>query len=334
MKKAHVITALALLLFAGAVGWTVWWFFLATYGQRVAMAAAQESTGPSFAFGEMERFGFPLTLGLRFRDVTTSQRIGDGALIATASVLSVTARPWAPRDIAVDLPEGLGYTVTGSNRFSGQAETGEGAARATPIPVVELRLRNVSARPPSAAPIVARHGMMTWSRPAAAPETPDAPDTVAVAFSDIAMAEDALFGPAARRVETDLLLHGQAPLSGDPDAFRRWRANDGKVEIRRAEVEWGALDLTAWGTLGLDNAYRLAGEVNLGVANGSEAIARLQDRGVLNDGAATAARAFLAISSLTNGGAGRATAPLLFGDGAVTVSGFPIGRLDPVCDCR
>ena len=326
MKRASLVTAAILLAFVAIAGWTGWWFFLATYGQRMAASGAEPTAEPKLAYAEIERFGFPFVVGLRLRDVKLAARFLDGTAHGTAPILELTARPWRPMDIAIQLPYGLGYSVTGQNRFSGEARLASGTAASKPAPAVALILTDVSARPPSSAPILARHGRIDWRR------KPDGTAGLDLAFADLTLAENALFGPAAKRLETNLTLHGDLPVTGLPADIQAWRNAEGRIDIDAARVEWGALDLIADGKLGLDAAYRLTGGVNLKVGNGAATIGRLKSIGVLDAGGAIAANAYLAFGALASGG--RAVAPVIFADGEASLAGFPIARLDPVCDCR
>jgi hypothetical protein len=327
MKKTNLITAGLLILMMGVAGWTAWWFFLATYGQRAAASATQEDATTRLEYASVERFGFPFTVGFRFREARVTTPWLDGQAHVSTTFAEVSARPWRPRHIMINLPQGLGYATTGeAGRITGEAASAKGLATSNPEPHVELRLTNLIARPATSAPITAKHGLLTWRKPVSGPQGLD------LAFADLEMAENALFGPTAKQADITLRLHGEVPLDGDPAHIAAWRAADGKVDVTSARVRWGALDLLADGAVGLDERFRLAGGLNLKIANGDGAMDRLQALGLLSSEASTVAKAFLALASLSGGG--RATAPLIFANGEASLSGFPIAQLAPVCACR
>ncbi len=328
MKKTHLITAATLLAVMALISWTVWWFFLATYGQRLAAGAnVNPDIGPSLTYGAVERFGFPFAIGLRFADVRVSTPWGDGAATATARTVLLSARPWRPRDIQVDLPEGLSYAVEGAGglRLTGAARLGAGAATPQPEPRISLNLVDVTAAPAGAAPLAASAGDFRWRNDPAAGQSLD------VAFREIALAENALFGPQANAAQATFAWTGPLPLHGAPREIAAWRDAGGQVRIEAAHIAWGALDLTASGQLGLDAAYRLDGSLDLGVRNGVAAVQRIQDIGLLAPQAATAAKALVALATLGNGG--RAEAPLDLAEGEAKLAGVKIGDLTPVCAC-
>jgi len=328
MRNPKLLTALILLVFVAVGGWTGWWFFVATLTERYARAAAEEGSQPRLAFQEIERFGFPLTVGLRLKQASASGPWLDGDARLETPLAVLTTRPWRPRAFDIDLPEGFGYAATGSSPVSGESGPATGMAGQDPLPMLTLNMQDVLVRPAGAGPLKARYGQLSWRFDAA-----DA-RKLSLDFTEIALADDALFGPRADRASALMILRGQpSPLSGQPDDIARWRDGKGQVEVVSAAVDWGALDLRAKGALGLDAGFRLAGGLNLQIAEGGGAIDRLTEVGALEAKAAVAAKAFLAFAALASGG-GRAAAPVTFADGEAAIAGFPIARLSPVCACR
>lgn len=329
MKRAHLLTVAGLILFAVLACWTIWWFFLASYAERLARSAGGEEARPRLEFATAARFGYPFTVGLELGDVRVTAPWAGGVARATTTRAVLSIRPWRPGDVMLDLPEGLGYAVMGASpqdRLTGAAARGSGAFVGEPAQTLTLDLDDVVARPATAAPVRAERGRIQWRAPFAAPQEVD------IGFADIRMDETALFGPNARTAEASFLLHGPIPPTGAAAEIAAWRAGGGKVEVRRARVDWGALDLAATGTLGLDDAYRLAGGLRLELAEGVQAVKRIEGLGLLTPEAAAAAKALLAFASL--GGGGKATAPLTFADGEAALAGVPVARLTPVCACR
>lgn len=334
MKKANLVVAGLLVAFAVVGGWTAWWFFLATYGERLARAAAEEGARPRLAFASVERFGFPFEVGLRFRDARATAAWGAGVVDATAPQAVATFRPWRFDDIQVRMPEGVDWTVTGvaapgmppGAGIGGSARRAEARLTGDPVPVARILLHDVVAEPPTSAPIRAATGTVVWRKQSATAQSVD------LAFHDIALADDAFFGPKAEAAEASLVATGPLPRSAAPGEIARWRDAGGEVRVEAARVVWGALDLEAAGALGLDQDYRVAGQLDLGLGNYKGLVSRLEAEGHLTSQGASAASALLAMSALGNGG--RARAPLVLADGKATLVGMTVARLLPVCACR
>ncbi len=345
MRRRLLLTALSLIVLMVVGAWAVWWFFLATYGQRVVAAANAEGSEPRLTYTAIERFGFPFTVGIRLRDAEMTGAWGAGQAKLAAAVAEVSVRPWRPRDMAILLPEGLGWVTTApspANRQSGQAVRAAGRAgpnisgnssnTANPLWAMELNLEDVShtLTYTNVGPLLAERGRIYWTKLDGPPPTKS---EIEIGFADMTFPSGALFGRQAKQADVSLTLTGAFPFSGKPDAIKAWRAEEGRIDIRSSRVRWGALDVTGTGAIGLDAAYRPAGGVTLRLAKGDAVIDRLTALGQLNATAAAAAKTVLAFASLsaTNG---RATAPVTLTDGEAAIAGFTLGPLQPVCACE
>lgn len=328
MKRGPLVTALILLLLVVVGGWTAWWFFLATYVERLAAAYGDESALPRLEYASAERFGFPFTVGFVLKDAQVSGPVAGGAGRVTSTRAILSARPWRPGDIRLELPEGAGFARIGAtpqDRVTGEARFGRGAFVGEPDQTLTLDLEDLVIRVGAAAPMDAKRAGVLWRLPEVEAQE------VEVGLAEVTLDPNALFGPKANLAEGRFRLHGPPLTSSHPSEIAAWRAAGGKVEILDAKVDWGALDLEARGALGLDDAYRLAGEVRLRLRNGVEAVKRIESLGLLTPEAATAAKALVAFASL--GGGGAAAAPLTFADGVAKLGAVRLGRLQPVCAC-
>jgi len=329
MRRAHLITAGVLLAFVAVGGWTLWWFFLATYAERIVRSAGAEDARPRLEFASLERGGFPFEIVLRMGDVRATSAWGAGQLVLTAPEAVARLAPWDFNKIRYDLPNGLAFAAEGAapgQAVTGTAAFGQGVASSTPSPTVTLSLSDIRAAPATTAPLRARSGEIVLREQG--PET----RALDLAFRDIELAETALFGPTAALAHAIVVADGRLPVDGDPAEIARWRDAGGAIRVESAKVLWGALDLDATGVLSLDDAFRPSGELDIGVGNHAALIGRLEAQGLLQAQAGMAAKTLLGISALGNGG--RARAPLLLADGKATLAGFALSRLEPVCACR
>lgn len=328
MKRNNLLTAGILVVLVVVGGWTGWWFFLTTYAERTLAGMADGR--PTLTYAATERFGFPFEIGIRLIEPRATTPWGAGLAVASAPIAVLRTRPWRPDAIQFALPEGVAYlareTASGQPAIAGEARTATGVATARDGGRVTAMLAAIVVRPSGAAPITAENGRIDWSL------RPPGAQVFDIALADIALDEAALFGPIAKRAEARLVATGPLPLSGGPRAIETWRAAGGKVEIESARVEWGALKASGAGVVGLDDAYRLAGGVDIALEDAVDTISRLEDLKLLTREAAAAAKTLAAFASL--GGGGVAKAPLTFADGEASVAGFAIARLLPVCACR
>ncbi len=345
MRRRLLLTALSLVVLMIVGAWAGWWFFLATYGQRVAASANADGSEPRLKYTAIERFGFPFTVGIRLRGAEMTGTWGAGQAKLAATVAEVSARPWRPRDMTILLPEGIGWATTApspANRQSGQAIKAEGRAgpnisgntnnTASPVWALELTLEDVnhSLSHANVGPLIAKRGRIYWKKLDGPPPTKS---EIEIGFADITFPSGALFGPQAKQADVSLTLIGAFPFSGKPDAIKAWRAEDGRIDIRASRVRWGALDVSGTGAVGLDAAYRPAGGVMLRLAKGDAVIDRLAALGQLNATAAAVAKSVLAFASLSAKD-GRAAAPITLTDGEAAIAGFTLGLLQPVCACE
>lgn len=328
MKRGPLLTAFTLLVLVVAGGWTAWWFFLATYVERLAAAYGGEGAQPRLEYASAERFGFPFTVGFVLKDARLSGPVAGGAGRVTSTRAILSARPWRPGDVHLELPEGAGFGRVGGapeDRVIGEARSGRGAFVGEPAQTITLDLEDLVIRVGAASPMEVERAGLVWRLPEGEPQE------VEFGLAEVTLDPNALFGPKASLAEGRFRLHGPPLTSSRPAEIAAWRAAGGKVEILDAKVDWGALDLEARGALGLDDAYRLAGEVRLRLRNGVAAVKRIEVLGLLTPEAATAAKALVAFASL--GGGGSAAAPLTFADGVAKLGAVRVGRLQPICAC-
>ena len=76
------------------------------------------------------------------------------------------------------------------------------------------------------------------------------------------------FGRVIRTATGEVVVAGALPPGPDTEAaLRAWRADDGRIELRRLAIAWGPLALSAGATLALDRALQPMGAGTIRVAN-------------------------------------------------------------------
>jgi uncharacterized protein DUF2125 len=166
-----------------------------------------------------------------------------------------------------------------------------------------------------------------------------APDGSAVGIS---LRADAitLVGEAARPLGSRIPhLRLEATLSGtltpnrDPRATAAiWHASGGALHIRDFQVLWGPLDLTASGTVGLDDNLQPDGDANAHAIGYAETLDALATHGIMTRAAATAAKAVLSLLANypANGGAPSVDVPLALKNSTLAMHQVPLMRLPQI----
>jgi hypothetical protein len=149
-----------------------------------------------------------------------------------------------------------------------------------------------------------------------------------------------LTGEAARplgsqisHLRLDAAVAGALASGQDPKAVAAaWRASGGALHIRDLRVLWGPLDLTATGTLALDETLQLKGDGTAHAVGYAETLDALATHGILTHAAATATKAVLSLlaSYPANGGAPSVDVPLALKNGTLAMHQVPLMKLPPI----
>lgn len=149
-----------------------------------------------------------------------------------------------------------------------------------------------------------------------------------------------LAGEAARPLGSQISrLHLEAASTGTLSAGQdaravaaAWRTSGGALQIRDLRLNWGPLDLTASGTLALDENLQLQGEGTAHAVGYADTLDALATHAVLTRAAATAAKAVLSLlaSYPANGGAPSVDVPLTLKNGILAMHQVPLARLPQI----
>jgi len=156
--------------------------------------------------------------------------------------------------------------------------------------------------------------------------------SLAGAANNIALPEhmDWPLGAHVRSLTLEGALDG--PLPDAPSLTGRaaqWRDGGGKVDLQNVALHWGALDLTAHATLGLDENLQPEGRATAQVSGYAPTLDVLATHGVISNSAAIAAKAMLSLLAATpvSGGPSEVEAPLSLNQGVVSMHRIPLIRL-------
>lgn len=279
-------TVCILLAVAVIGGGSIWWMFLASYGERQWQANQQrlQEQGYTLEYGRLERGGFPLAVEWIVHDVTLShpgEAEGQRSFSGQADRVRFVSALWSPQEVA--------FQVEGQHRW--QVDTGGGpgivdiavdSASGTigPRPEtdgwrVETRLGGITARPRGEAA-----GDLTVRTATVVAETPLGMDALRIdaRLEQIGLPQDFGLGREAALLQ---LSGSIRPLPADysRDALSSWQAAEGQMTISDAQVRLGPLRGGADGELGLDRDLRPRGEMAVRVQEPTELLALAQKRG-------------------------------------------------------
>lgn len=158
--------------------------------------------------------------------------------------------------------------------------------------------------------------------------------TVAFALGGVRLgpAAEVPFGRVIRTATGEVAVSGALPPGPDTEAaLRAWRADDGRIELRRLAIAWGPLALSAGATLALDGALQPMGAGTIRVANWRPALDAVGNAGLLDRQALALVRlALTAVARPAPGGGSMVELPVALEERTLTAARIPIARLPEI----
>lgn len=145
-------------------------------------------------------------------------------------------------------------------------------------------------------------------------------------------AAEAPFGRVIRSATGEVVVSGALPVGPDTEAaLRAWRAEDGRIELRRLAIAWGPLALSAGATLALDAALQPTGIGTIRVANWRPALEAVGNAGMIDRQALALVRlALAALARPAPGGGSMVELPVALEQRTLTAARIPIARLPEI----
>ena len=335
-RRLSILGLLALAL-AGAAMAAYWHWSADRLAQWIdAWSAQQRARGYEIAYQGPEIGGFPLALKARLGQPVVASPKG-----WTWSAPSFTGHAWLwnPFEIVLD----LSGTHRVENSFAPSAgplelDAAEASARLFFDGGGQLargRLETRSLRLETGGTEVSIDRLAAGAGPydpgsGSRPQRID----IAVELSSVTLPVDRQepFGRDLAYVAVATTLFGPV-AGGEPgEVLRLWREGLGRLDFRRADVRWGALDIKAEGDISLDDSYRPVGAFRTRSRNPAAVIDRLLALGLIERRqAATANLGLLALPRETDGeGETRVLLPVTLRDGLIFLGPAPVARLGPL----
>jgi len=337
-----VLLGPALLILLLGVGYPVFWFIVAGQVEDgfLRWRDTQNKKGHVVEHGALAVQGFPGAIRLMI-DAPAIASTKDGWSIKSSQA-HFEIQPWNWRRYRVEAsgPHRLVGIVQGrpvrvvaetdSALFIGQlndrGRMAEGVAE-----IGNLRVREPDGGQLSATKHV--QARLRWPDGAARPGLPSFDLTVQASHTQLAPKISGPLGTDLRTVRVSGTLNGQPPGKLQRDALDAWRQDGGTIDIRQVVLGWGALDVSANGTLALDAALRPLGAFTTELLGHRALLAALEQGGTLRRKEASAARLALDLLSKPSGnGDGRrvVTVPLTAQRGRLYLGPVRLLKLPPI----
>lgn len=290
--------------------------------------AMQRAAGWQVEAGEPTAGGWPASATLNIPAVAIT---GDGGLRWTVDRLQLQVALWRPEMLII------GTHGTQRLRIGDAPEvayTAEHMALTMPLQQpapqhVELSVANLRAGDAS---LGSMHLNLDFD-PTAGSGTPVA-DVIAQAEAITPAGELAEpLGPRIANLAVEAGLNGPLPPGRDlKEQATTWRNAGGSLVIRHLAMHWGPLDLTASGSLTLDDRLQPTGSGNAKAVGYAETLDALAAHGELSRPAATAAKAVLSLLANypADGSAPSVDVPLTLRDSTLFMRQVPLVRLPEV----
>ncbi len=335
-----VLLGPTLLILLLGVGYPLFWFFVAGRVEDgfLRWRDTQNEKGYIVEHGPLAVQGFPGAVRLVI-DAPAIASTKDGWSIKSSQA-DFEIQPWNWRRYRVEasgphhlvgIVQGRPLQVvaaTGSAWFIGhlndRGRMAEGVAE-----IRDLRVREPGGGQLSAT----KHAQarLRWLDDVARPPPFDL--TIQASNTQLATKIGGPLGTDLRTVRVSGTLNGNPPGKLERDALDAWRQDGGTIDIRQVVLGWGALDVSANGTLALDAALRPLGAFTTELQGHRALLAALEQGGTLRRKEASAARLALDLLSKPSGnGDGRrvVTVPLTAQRGRLYLGPVRLLKLPPI----
>jgi hypothetical protein len=276
------IFAAPVLLGIAGLAWTVFWFYAAAQVTESVdgWLAREAKQGREISCGDRQVLGYPFRLEVVCKDVGIALTALAPPARAHLDRLMVVAQVYDPKLLITELTSPL--SIDGGNAarpLTARWTLAQASLRGRPdapqrmsVALDELRVTSGDAAPLMQAARVELHGRIADDSSAEKP-------VVELVLRTIGASAPTLHALAAEPADSDIALtlrglHDVTPKPW-PQRFRDIQAAGGRIEVTQARVRQGELLATARGTLGVDPAGHLAGELDLVVAGIEKVIAPL-----------------------------------------------------------
>jgi len=333
---AGVALALLVLLFAG---YTFWWLQAAgAFRDRtLAWIEEQRAAGWHLAHGDVSRYGFPLTLGVRFDDPVVSPQDRSWQWSAARLRLSAPLLGHRPPRLAAGGDQAIELRNGGSiSRWVGRAQQMSFDIQTADswMPNGRLAVRDLALTGDTGDAVgVGRLDFLSTGDPAAAASAEVSTWAARLAATKVHLPQvlDGGCGRDLDALEVEGGLYGALSPQPWPAVLARWRDSGGVIEIERLRMSCGELHIDGEGTLALDGKGQPIGAMSTHIQGYDAVLDRLAAAQTIDPHVAAAAKILLRALARSNAdGAATLSAPLSLQDRALSLGPVTLLRLQPV----
>mgnify|MGYP001002793808 CR=1 FL=1 len=337
MSLRRAVLLVAVLAVAAAGAYAAYWFHVAAELRKGIEAWAQDrrELGWRVEWDGLAVGGFPLTVEARLAAPRLASPSGldwlADAVTASASpsdltLVTVTAagphhlawRDGPQANITAEMASAV-IDLTPSGRLDDASLVAQGVVAAIDGGGEPVRMGSVAASlDPAAAPAAGHE---------------DTAATFSLTVQDVSLPPQTglLMDRTIALVEAQGRLMGAIPSGPPAEALAAWSADGGTVELDRLAVDWAPLALEAEGTLALDPALQPLAALSARVRGHGELMDRLAAAGVMEPGAANAAKIVLSLLARPDSrGRPAIRVPVTLQDGALYLGPAKVGTVPPL----
>ncbi len=321
---------------AAMAGWSGFWFHTADQVRTETQRRTNEiNQTHELSYGALEISGFPFRIRVDLSEPRLALRGPRREFHWRADRVKAVGHPWQPRHILFDLSgQHLFAAIHKARQHNLTLDSGEALASmetdAQGRPArLSLDSRDIRLRHDNGAALQAKR-LQIHARPA-----PNAPDGI-----DLALRSDELeLEPGTLPVEfprtvklMDLQTTVTGLLKGDasPQNLAQWRDDGGTLEITKLHLQWGDMDISASGSLALDDQMRLIGALTARIKGHDQLLNIAVNSGAMDRDHLPAARAVLGLLAAAAGGV--LSVPVRLQDGKLFLGPAAIARLTAIIE--
>jgi hypothetical protein len=331
MKRGWLIVPWALFGLI-VIGWLIYWNLVAasSEAQVAAFVAQQNASGAHMSYRRISRHGFPVLLRLEIDGVYFAPAHAGWAFQTARADLNVEMlntqhlifQQRAPIFIARHHRPAASLTA---RTLLASLRSENGALAVAGVEADDLSLEYPDK--PGALRVAKLVANMRPD-PRAAGDYQLAFDAEGVRLARLARGFEG-FGPSIAAVRADVVIeHGAQVLDWrDNDRLGPWREAGGKLRFEALALQWGPIETTGTGQVGLDQAHRLSGRLALPVAHPAPVLEAIAAGPKLSASARRALQS-LAAGYVVNGRA--LTLGVDAHNGVLTIESLPVRALPPV----
>ncbi len=301
-RFAFWLFALFLIVVAGATG--SWFIGADLVRQRINMiAGGPVATGRSFAAQSIEITGFPFTFDAAVTGLRLSGRTPRGVWQWQASALRARLSPWRSTAITFDLAGSHKLRFRVGRRLLDLEikmaaaegvfhEGSSGGPHILKFAPKEITIRDEMSRQQFAAQGASVQVYRSVDKKAGDSEISAG---LLISLKGITLPEEAkkLLGRKMARLEAEIQVLGDLPMTMDRPGLSRWRRDGGTLEIKNLDFAWGPAKVKASGTLGLDDALQPEVSLVTSITGYQKTVDALVAAGVVREGVARGVKLIL-----------------------------------------